>query len=149
MICNNFWNITLIIILIILFLFIYIYVKKENFDGQIIETQTTPTVTPQPTAQKPISVQLRNEIGRVLEISPLRVNNLIYEGNIKLNTLNVDFDILDANINQNVLNEISKDIATKNAVNLVKNDNFFVKINNKTIILRVIQKKKLNWIIIF
>ena len=46
---------------------------------------------------------------------------------------------MDANINQKVLNEISKVDASKLAINLILQDKFFVKINNKSIILRYIQ----------
>jgi len=139
-------------------------VKKENFTTtNPVTTNTnrvTNTINPLSTtsflstlvpittssanslSKQPISVQLRSEIGRVLGISPLRIYNLKYEGNIDLNSLNINFDILDSNVNQKVLNEISKDDATKLAINLVSQDNFYVKINNKTIILRYLKTKK-------
>ena len=132
-----------LIIFAILLICIYIYVKKENF---YITSSGTPNTTspqnPQTTAQLPISAQLRSEIARVLGVSALRIYDLKYEGDLVLNSLNVSFEILDANVNQSVLNEISKDDADKLAQNLLKNDNFFIKINNKTIIIRYIQEKE-------
>ena len=98
-----------------------------------------PTTTSPALSNQPISVQLRSEIGRVLGISPLRISDLKYKGNINLNSLIVDFDILDANINQKVINEISKADAKKLAINLISQDNFFVKINNKSIIIRFLK----------
>ena len=126
-----------LIILVIILIFIYIYVKKENF------------TTTQPIVQQPTSVQLRNEIGRVLGISPIRIYDLKYEGDLSLNTLNVSFDILDVNENKSLLNEISKNDASKIVSNLTKNDNFFVKINNKTIILRNLLPKDSSGLVFF
>jgi hypothetical protein len=123
------FNIISLIILIIILLFIYICVKKENF-----ENNQTPTSTS--LSQQPISVQIRSEIARILEISPLRIDKLNYEGEISSNALTVDFDVLDANIDEKVLNEISSIDASKLAVKLMNQDNFFIKINNKTVILR-------------
>ena len=127
-----------IISLLLILIFLYFYVKKENFDTQ--ETMTTnPTPTPTPTTiQQPIGVQLRNEIGRVLDISPSRINNLKFEGDINLNTLRIDFDILDNNLIENLKNEITQNEAETKAINLIKTDTFIVRINNKSIILRVL-----------
>ena len=121
-----------IISLILLLIFMYIYVKQENFEV----TQTTTPITT--VAQQPIGVQLRNEIGRVLEISSSRINNLIYEGDINLNTLRIDFDILDNNLIANLNNEITKSEAENKAIGLIQTDTFIVRINNKSIILRVL-----------
>jgi len=115
----------------------YIYVKKENFDSTQTTT-TSPTPTPTSTVQQYIGVQLRNEIGRVLEISPSRINNLTYEGDINLNTLRINFDILDNNLIANLNNEITKSEAESKAVELVRSDSFIVRINNKSIIIRPI-----------
>jgi len=115
-----------IIILIITLILLYIYCKKENF------TSPQPTIKEE---QKPIDVQVRDEISRVLEISKIRIYNLVIEGNINKNELMVDFDILDNNFNK-VQNEISKDQAIKKTIKLINNDMFFIKINNKSIILR-------------
>ena len=123
-----------IISLILSLIFLYIYVIKENFDTQ----QNVSTIPNTTVPQLSIGVQLRNEIGRVLEISSSRINNLIYEGNINVNTLSVDFNILDNNLNTNINNEITKSEAENKAINLFKKDKFFVRINNKSIILRII-----------
>jgi hypothetical protein len=127
-----------IISLLLILIFLYFYVKKENFDTQ--ETMTTnSTPIPIPTTiQQPIGVQLRNEIGRVLDISPSRINNLKFEGDINLNTLRIDFDILDNNLIENLKNEITQNEAETKAINLMKTDTFIVRINNKSIILRVL-----------
>jgi len=117
----------------------YIYVKKENFDSnQPVTTIPLPTPTPTPTVQQSIGVQLRNEIGRVLEISSSRINNLKYEGDISLNTLRIDFDILDNNLIANLNNEITKSEAEMKAISLMQSDTFIVRINNKSIILRIL-----------
>ena len=131
---HKFKIISLIIVLIIL-IFIYIYVKKENFDNKVASITTSPN----PLSKEPISIQLRSEIGRVLGISPLRIYNVKWSGDINLNALNVDFDILDANVNQKVLHEISRIDASKLAMNLISQDNFSVKINNKTVIIRYLR----------
>ena len=119
-----------IISLILLLLFLYIYVKKENFDSQ----NTTIPITTNP--QLPVSVQLTNEIAKVLEISPLRIYNLVYTGDIALNSLNVDFNISDTNLMQSLKNEKNTFEAEQQAQALVNNDSFFVKINNQSVILR-------------
>ncbi len=128
-------NIISLILLLIILLFIYIYVKKENFDSTSTQTSSDSL------AKQPLSVQIRSEIGRVLGISPLRIQDLKYEGNIESNELSVDFDILDANINQKVVHEISKSDASQLAVSLMTQDKFFVKVNNKSIILRYLKSK--------
>ena len=118
-----------LVILIITLISLYIYSKKENFDSDN---------TPQSQEQLPTSVQLRNEISRLLDISKSRIHNLIYEGDIKLNSLRIDFDILDNNFNENIQNEISKDEAGKKAIDLIRNDKFIVRINDKSVIIRPI-----------
>jgi hypothetical protein len=120
-----------IIILILLLLFLYIYVKKENFATTQSQNKTTTTK-----AAKPISVQLQNEIARVLEISPIRIDSLIYEGDLSFNTLKVSFNILENNITTNLQNEKSQFQAEQEAIDLVSTDKFFVSINNQSIILR-------------
>ena len=117
-----------IIILILLLLCLYIYVKKENF-----ETKNTSSNNK---SQKPVSVQLQNEIARVLEISPIRIDSLVYEGSLSNNALTVNFNILENNIDTNLQNEKSKFQAQQEAFKLVSTDKFFVSINNQSIILR-------------
>ena len=116
--------------LILLLLFIYFYVKKENFDNN------TPNLTPNITIPNTITVQLKNEIAKVLEISPARIYNLVSEGDIRTNILKVDFNILDGSINYKT--EKTQFQAEKQALSLVTNDIFFVKINNQPIKLRKI-----------
>jgi hypothetical protein len=120
-----------LVILIITLISLYIYSKKENFDNDSDNTS-------QSQEQLPTSVQLRNEISRLLDISKSRIHNLIYEGDIKLNSLRIDFDILDNNFNENIQNEISKDEAGKKAIDLIRNDKFIVRINDKSVIIRPI-----------
>ena len=125
-----------LVILIITLISLYIYSKKENFDNDSDNTS-------QSQEQLPISVQLRNEISRLLDISKSRIYNLIYEGDIKLNSLRIDFDILDNNFNENIKNEISKYEAGKKAIYLIRNDKFIVRINDKSVILRpILQSRK-------
>ena len=111
--------------LVLLLICIYFYVKKENFDNSVkIGTDTSNT----------ISFQLTNEIAKVLEISPSRIYNLKFEGDIKTNMLNVDFDILDGSVKYKT--EKSQSAASKQALELVTNDVFFITINNQAIKLR-------------
>ena len=126
--------------LIIILCFLYIYTKQENFE---ITQSQLPTTTE---AQLPISVQLKNELGKLLEISPSRINNLKYEGDITLSTLYVDFDIVENNSLQQ--NEISKDEANTKLISFINTDTLLVRINNKTVILRkmipIIDKNLIN-----
>jgi len=114
-----------ITILILLLIFLYLYSKKENFE----DDQTTQSTLP-------ISTQLRNEIGSLLNISPSRINNLDYEGNLLMNTLRIHFDIHDNNLDETLNNEPSKMEAKKIVDTLMLTDKFIVSINNRTVILR-------------
>jgi len=114
-----------ITILILLLIFLYLYSKKENFENEQA-TQST----------LPISTQLRNEIGTLLNISPSRISNLDYEGNLIMNTLRVHFDIHDNNLDETLNNEPSKMEAKKIVDALMLTDKFIVSINNRTVILR-------------
>jgi hypothetical protein len=118
-----------LVILIITLISLYIYSKKENFNSDN---------TSQSQEQLPTSVQLRNEISRLLDISKSRIHNLIYEGDINLNSLRIDFEILDNNFNENIQNEISKNEAEQKAFDLIRNDKFIVRINDKSVIIRPI-----------
>ena len=115
-----------ITILIILLIFLYLYSKKENFENEPTTTQSN----------LPISTQLRNEIGTLLNISPSRISNLDYEGNLLMNTLRIHFDINDNNLDETLNNEPSKMEAKKIVDTLMLTDKFFVSINNRTVILR-------------
>jgi len=114
-----------IIVLIVLLVFLYLYSKKENF----VNEQTNQSTLP-------ISTQLRNEIGTLLNISHSRINNLDYEGNLLMNTLRVHFDIHDNNLDETLNNEPSKMEAQKIVDSLMLTDKFIVSINNRTVILR-------------
>ena len=102
-----------ITILILLLIFLYLYSKKENFENEKT-TQST----------LPISTQLRNEIGTLLNISPSRISNLDYEGNLIMNTLRVHFDIHDNNLDETLNNEPSKMEAKKIVDALMLTDKF-------------------------
>jgi len=121
--------------LLLLLIFIYFYAKKENFD-------TTATTIPNITLSNTISFQLKNEIAKALEISPSRIYNLKYEGDIKSNILGIDFDILDGSVNYKT--EKSQSQAEKQAQALVANDTFYVSINNQAIKLRKMSSIKNN-----
>ena len=121
-----------ITILILLLVFLYLYIKKENFEN---ETTTQSNL--------PISTQLRNEIGSILNISPSRISNLDYEGNLLMNTLRIHFDIIDNNLDETLNNEPSKMEANKIVDNLMLTDKFIVSINNRTVILRKMLPKDL------
>jgi hypothetical protein len=114
--------------LILLLIFIYFYAKKENFDN------TTATTIPSVTLSNTISFQLKNEIAKVLEISPSRIYNLNYEGDIKTNILLINFNILDGSVKYKT--EKSQSQAEKQARELVNNDTFYISINNQAIKLR-------------
>jgi hypothetical protein len=117
--------------LVLLLIFIYFYVKKENFENDA--ANSNPSVTLPDT----ISFQLTNEIAKVLEISPARIYNLKYEGDVKTNLLYVDFEIYDNIVAYK--SEISQSQANKKAFNLVINDIFFVTINNQAVKLQKIK----------
>jgi len=123
--------------LILLLIFIYIYVIKENFSDT-----TNPTSTPIATLSNTISFQLQNEIAKVLEISPARIYNLKYEGDLKNNVLSIDFNILDGSIKYKT--EKRQNQAEKQALDLVMNDTFYVTINNQAIKLRKMASIKQN-----
>lgn len=114
--------------LILLLLFIYFYVKKENF------TTTASSTTPNITGSNTISFQLKNEIAKVLEISPARIYNLKYEEDPNPNILHVDFHILDGSVSYKT--EKTQFQAEKKSISLVSNDIFFVSINNQAVKLR-------------
>jgi hypothetical protein len=124
---ENMYKIFFLITVVMLF-YIYMYISKENFDNQ--------TTVPQITQQLlPISNQLTNEIARVLKISPRRIQNLSYTGDITSNQLKVSFVILDANLNEYAKKEINNIDAGKNANSLFETGNFVVTINNKNVLL--------------
>ena len=113
--------------LLLLLIFMYFYVKKENFESN---SATKPTSNESNT----ISFQLKNEIGKVLGISPKRIYNLKFEGDIKANILNVDFDIYDNIVAYKT--EKSQTQANKQAFDLELNDTFYITINNQAIKIR-------------
>ena len=117
--------------LLLLLIFIYFCAKKENF----VNNEENPK--PSMTLPNTLSFQLTNEIAKLLEISPGRIYNLKYEGDIKSNMLYVDFEIHN---NKSHKTEKSQSQASKQAFDLVTNDIFFITINNQAIKL----KKKLN-----
>lgn len=78
--------ILLCIILIILCLFLYLYVKIENFDNSI---PTTTLSIPTTTANIAISSQLTTAIANMIGVSPRRISNLSYTGDISKHQLNV------------------------------------------------------------
>jgi hypothetical protein len=116
--------------ILLLLIIIYFYVKTENFMSQ----------TPAATVSNTLTFQLKNEIAKVLSISPERIYNLKYEGDIKSNILTVDFSILDGSVKYQT--EKSQSQAIKQALSLVMNDTFYININNQGVKLRKMQAIK-------
>ena len=117
--------ILLCIILIILCLFLYLYVKIENFDNSI----------PTTTANIAISSQLTTAIANMIGVSPRRISNLSYTGDISKHQLNVSFTILEANLTELSNNEMKEVDATNFSNGLFKSENFIININNQSILL--------------
>ena len=113
------------IILIIICLTLYLYVKSESFDNS----------TPTNTSNIPIISQLTSTIANVIGISPRRIIDLIFTGDISKMQLNISFTILEANLTELSNNEKNADNATAFSDGLFAAENFIVKINNQSVLL--------------
>lgn len=113
-----------IFIILIICLILYLYVKSESFDNSI------PT-----TSNIPISSQLTSAIANVIGISPRRISDLIFTGDISKMQLNISFTILEANLIELSNNEMKADNATAFSDGLFAAENFIVKINNQSVFL--------------
>lgn len=118
-------HILLFIILIIIFLYLYIYVIYEKFDDSI------PTIT----SSLPISSQLTLAIANMIGVSPRRISNLSFTGDISKLQLNVSFIILEANLIELSNNEMKASDATTFSNGLFNSGKFIIYINNKSILL--------------
>ena len=127
--------IILFIILIIICLVLYLYVKAEKFGDTTIPS-STPTTT---ISTGLISIQLTIEIARVLHISPRRITNLKFTGDISKRQLNVSFTILEANLTELSNNEMKTVDVINLSDGLFNAGNFIIIINNKSILLNKIQ----------
>ena len=105
----------------LIFVFLYLYIKIESF--AIPPTNST------------ISAQLYSEIARVLNVSPRRVNNLKYSGDISSGSLNVTFFIVEPNSIETKNDEPNSTDTEKLALQLVADNNFKVFINGFNIVL--------------
>ena len=106
---------------ILIFVFLYLYIKIESFA--------------KPPPNPPISAQLYSEIARVLNVSPRRVNNLKYSGDVSLGSLNVTFFIVEPN-DVEIRNNEPKSVDAENLViKLITDNNFKVFINGLSISL--------------
>ena len=121
---NKYINITLLIFFILLCLCLYLYVKAEKFTDTI----------PIPTIDL-ISSQLTKEIGRVLHISPRRISNLTFTGDITKRQLTVSFTILERNLIESANDEINANDAITLYTYLFSTGNFIVSINNQNVVL--------------
>jgi hypothetical protein len=126
--------IILFIILIIICLFLYLYVKSEKFSDTTVVSSPTPTPT-----TGLISIQLTEEIARVLNISPRRITNLKFTGDISKSQLNISFIILEANLTELSNKEMKAVDATNVSDERFNSGNFIIIINNKSILLNKIQ----------
>lgn len=110
----------LFILFIIILLYLYLYVKFESFKNKNPIT---------------ISEKLIAEISKIIGVSPRRISNLTFTGDISKRQLNVSFNILEANLIELSNNEMNAIDATTFSNNLFESGNFIVNINNKSILL--------------
>jgi hypothetical protein len=122
------YNIILIIfiIFIIICLFLYLYVKSESFFSIPINTIPSTTL---------ISSQLTSAIAYVIGVSPRRISDLVFTGDISKQQLTVYFTILEANLSELSNNEMKANDATTFSNGLFNAGNFIVKINNQSVLL--------------
>lgn len=120
--------ILIFIFLLIISLFIYLYVKVESFATlQSISSSSL------------ISNQIITEISRVIYISPRRISNLSFTGDISTGKLNVSFNILEPNLTELSNNEMKADDALKYSNDLFNTNKFIIIINNQSVLLNQIQ----------
>lgn len=118
--------ILIFIILMILCFLLYIYVKAESF---IDSTPVSPL----------ISSQLISAIANVVGVSPRRISNLIFNGDISKKQLNVSFIILEANLSELSKNEMKAVDVTNFSNGLFDSGNFIITINDQSVLLNKIQ----------
>jgi hypothetical protein len=116
------------IIIVLIILYLYIIIKKENFYLQPSQSS------------QPISGQLTSQIASKLGVSVRRIQNIVYNGDVRTQSLSVSFTILDTNVIELQSGEPNLQTAANNANNLFNNNQFTVQINNVNIMLDKINK---------
>jgi len=119
--------------LILIFLILYCYVKVESFENTTIPQTTQPVQILPTQPQLPISLQLTTEIARLLNISPRRISNIIFDGDITSGKLLVSFFIQEPNFTESLKREKNAADAGLIANNLLINDNFIVSIGGQVV----------------
>lgn len=116
------------IILLLLFLYFHSILQKK--------ADTFADITPQP-----ISIQLTDQISKILGVSSRRIQNLSFNGDISNQSLTVTFTILDPNIIEISKKEPNAQTAAQNANDLFNRNEFVVKLtdNNKTLNVKLLK----------
>lgn len=83
----------------------------------------------------PISSQLTDQIAAKLGVSPRRIQNLRFQGDIANQQLRVSFTILDPNIIELNNGEANSQTIATNANALFQQNNFIVSINGENVLL--------------
>jgi hypothetical protein len=109
-----------IISFLLIFISLYLYVVRESFtnDNQIA-----------------ISTKLTSEISRVLGISPRRITNIEYTGDITKNALQVSFLILEPSLAEYNNKEINATDAATQSIALMSSNSFTVNIDGYNVVL--------------
>ena len=109
-----------IICFLLIFICLYLYVVRESFtnDNAI-----------------PISTQLTSEISRVLGISPRRITNVAYTGDITTNALQASFVILEPNLIEFTNKVMNATGAATKSTSLMSSKSFTVNIDGYSVSL--------------
>lgn len=115
-----------IIILSLIIILIIIIIFLQNKDSFLNKTDY-------------ITRQLKESISARLNIHKMRIINLYYEGDIYDGYINVSFDLLPGNDN---INEISNKKVLEKINELIKDDIFYVRVNEKNLKIKSFNKEK-------
>ena len=86
-----------------------------------------------------VTRQLKESISARLNIHKMRIINLYYEGDINDGYINVSFDLLPSNYN---INEISNKKVLEKINELIKEDSFYVRVNEINLKIKSFNKEK-------
>lgn len=86
-----------------------------------------------------VTRQLKESISARLNIHKMRIINLYYEGDINDGYINVSFDLLPGNDN---INEISNKKVLEKINELIKEDSFYVRVNEINLKIKSFNKEK-------
>ena len=86
-----------------------------------------------------VTRQLKESISAKLNIHKMRIINLYYEGDINDGYINVSFDLLPGNDN---INEISNKKVLEKINELIKEDSFYVRVNEINLKIKSFNKEK-------